>query len=32
MVSRFKYGGYIGQLVRVNLNSGGISQEPLRED
>jgi len=28
----FKYGGYIGQLLRVDLSKGGISRELLRED
>jgi aldehyde:ferredoxin oxidoreductase len=28
----FKYGGYIGQLLRVNLTTKRISTEPLRED
>jgi len=28
----FKYGGYIGQLLRVNLTNKGITKEPLRED
>jgi aldehyde:ferredoxin oxidoreductase len=28
----FKYGGYIGQLLRVNLTNNGITKEPLRED
>ncbi|HUU64524.1 MAG TPA: aldehyde ferredoxin oxidoreductase N-terminal domain-containing protein, partial [Dehalococcoidales bacterium] len=32
MAKGFKYGGYIGQLLRVNLTSKGITKEPLRED
>jgi aldehyde:ferredoxin oxidoreductase len=28
----FKYGGYKGQLLRVNLTKKGIAKEPLRED
>jgi aldehyde:ferredoxin oxidoreductase len=28
----FKYGGYKGQLLRVNLSKKGIVKEPLRED
>ena len=32
MAKGFKYGGYIGQLLRVNLTSKGITREPLRED
>lgn len=32
MTSSFKYGGYIGQLLRVNLSNGKIRKEPLRED
>ena len=32
MAKGFKYGGYIGQILRVNLNNKGISKEPLRED
>jgi aldehyde:ferredoxin oxidoreductase len=28
----FKYGGYKGQLLRVNLTKKGITREPLRED
>lgn len=28
----FKYGGYIGQLLRVNLTNKGITKETLRED
>ncbi len=28
----FKYGGYIGQLLRVNLGNGAISKEPLKEE
>jgi aldehyde:ferredoxin oxidoreductase len=28
----FKYGGYVGQLLRVNLTTKRISTEPLRED
>jgi len=32
MAKNFPYGGYIGQLLRVNLNNKGISKEELRED
>ena len=32
MARGFRYGGYVGQLLRVNLSSRGISKEPLRED
>jgi len=32
MAKGFKYGGYVGQLLRVNLNNKEISKEPLRED
>ena len=32
MAKGFKYGGYIGQLLRVNLTNKGIATEPLRED
>jgi aldehyde:ferredoxin oxidoreductase len=32
MAKGFRYGGYVGQLLRVNLSSRGISKEPLRED
>ncbi len=32
MANGFKYGGYIGQLLRVNLTNKGIIKEPLRED
>ena len=32
MAKGFKYGGYVGQLLRVNLNNKGVSKEPLRED
>jgi len=32
MAKGFKYGGYIGQLLRVNLTNKGITKEPLRED
>jgi len=32
MARGFKYGGYVGQLLRVNLTKKGISKEPLRED
>jgi len=28
----FRYGGYIGQLLRVNLTNKGITKEPLKED
>ncbi len=32
MGNSFKYGGYVGQILRVNLSNKGISKEPLRED
>ena len=32
MATAFKYGGYVGQLLRVDLSNNGISKEPLRED
>ena len=32
MAAGFKYGGYMGQLLRVNLTHKSISREPLRED
>lgn len=32
MTNTFKYGGYIGQLLRINLNNKGITKEPLKED
>ncbi|MHB0871790.1 MAG: aldehyde ferredoxin oxidoreductase family protein [Chloroflexota bacterium] len=32
MAAGFKYGGYVGQLLRVNLTNSGVSGEPLRED
>jgi|MudIll2142460700_1097286.scaffolds.fasta_scaffold08546_4 aldehyde:ferredoxin oxidoreductase len=32
MVRGFKYGGYVGQLLRVNLSRRAVSKEPLRED
>ena len=32
MAAGFKYGGYMGQLLRVNLTHKKISKEPLRED
>ncbi len=32
MAREFKYGGYVGQLLRVNLSRRGVSKEPLRED
>ncbi len=28
----FPYGGYAGQILRVNLTNGAVSTEPLRED
>jgi len=28
----FQYGGYVGQILRVNLTNKGITKEPLRED
>ena len=32
MAKNFPYGGYIGQLLRVNLGNRGISKEDLRKD
>ncbi len=32
MARNFPYGGYIGQLLRVNLSNKGIVKEDLRED
>jgi len=32
MAGGFKYGGYMGQLLRVNLTHKSVSKEPLRED
>ncbi len=32
MANSFKHGGYIGQLLRVNLTAKRISKEPLKED
>ncbi|HEY50548.1 MAG TPA: aldehyde ferredoxin oxidoreductase family protein [Dehalococcoidia bacterium] len=32
MAKSFPYGGYIGQLLRVNLSKKGIMKEDLRED
>lgn len=32
MAKGFKYGGYVGELLRVNLTNRGISKEPMRED
>ncbi|MEE8420535.1 MAG: aldehyde ferredoxin oxidoreductase family protein [Dehalococcoidales bacterium] len=32
MVNGFKHGGYVGQILRVNLGNRGVSKEPLRED
>ncbi|HEX9016062.1 MAG TPA: aldehyde ferredoxin oxidoreductase family protein [Chloroflexota bacterium] len=32
MPEGFKYGGYTGQLLRVNLTSRSAAKEPLRED
>ena len=32
MASGFRYGGYVGQLLRVNLTEKESSTEPLRED
>ena len=32
MAKGFKYGGYVGELLRVNLTNKGISKEPMRED
>ena len=31
MAKSFPYGGYIGQLLRVNLSNKGITKEDLRE-
>ncbi|HEX2987492.1 MAG TPA: aldehyde ferredoxin oxidoreductase family protein [Chloroflexota bacterium] len=32
MAAVFKFGGYAGQLLRVNLTTKVVSKEPLRED
>ena len=32
MTNGFKYGGYKGQLLRVNLTKKESTKEPLRED
>ena len=32
MAQGFRYGGYVGQLLRINLNNKAISKEPLREN
>jgi aldehyde:ferredoxin oxidoreductase len=32
MAAAFKYGGYVGQILRVDLTKKGVSKEPLRED
>ncbi len=32
MTNGFKYGGYKGQLLRVNLSKKAVTKEPLRED
>ncbi|TES89083.1 MAG: aldehyde ferredoxin oxidoreductase [Dehalococcoidia bacterium] len=32
MAKNFPYGGYMGQLLRVNLSNRGISKEDLRKD
>jgi len=32
MAKGFRYGGYVGQLLRVDLTKKGVSKEPLRED
>ena len=32
MATAFKYGGYVGQILRVDLTEKGVSKEPLRED
>src|SRR5690242_5305120 len=32
MAPGFKYGGYVGTLLRVNLSKKSASPEPLRED
>ena len=29
---KFKYGGYKGKILRVNLSTGKITKEPLKED
>lgn len=32
VAAAFKYGGYVGQLLRVDLTKKGVTREPLRED
>ena len=32
MANTFRYGGYKGQMLRVNLTKKGVTKEPLRED
>ncbi len=32
MAKGFKHGGYVGQILRVNLSDRKVSKEPLRED
>jgi len=32
VATSFRYGGYAGQILRVNLTTGALSIEPLRED
>ena len=32
MTNGFKYGGYRGKLLRVDLTKKGVTKEPLRED
>jgi aldehyde:ferredoxin oxidoreductase len=32
MTNKFRYGGYKGQMLRVNLTEKGVTKEPLRED
>ena len=31
MTNGFRYGGYTGQLLRVNLTKKSVRKEPLRE-
>ena len=32
MAKGFKHGGYVGQILRVDLTKKGVTKEPLRED
>ena len=32
MTNGFKYGGYVGHILRINLIKKEITKEPLRED